>query len=119
MGGGSGDSGWVTLAITGSFTAVTSGGYPAPSVRKVGKVVHMRGLVQFVSGSYTNTITTLPGSYCPPANEANPAFATSGKVFQTSVNAAGAVAVMPQPTYTVGSAAAGDVYSLYGSGLVA
>lgn len=118
LGGALGDSGWVTLTLTAGFTAITSGGYPTPSVRRIGKIVHSRGLVTLAAGAYTGVITTLAAAYCPQANEILPPLAMKNKAFQISVTSSGSMSVMPQPTYSVGTAAASDLYSLYGSWMV-
>lgn len=62
------DSGWQNVSVAGGFAAMT--GTELPQVRKIGKVVYLRGgwLNTGMSASGTHTVGTVPAGFRPPIN---------------------------------------------------
>ena len=53
---------WTDLSLNTGWQAVP--GY-TPQIRKYGRLVELRGMIHFVSGVYTNSVTTLPSKFRP------------------------------------------------------
>ena len=103
---------WTSLTLGTGWTAVA--GYPL-QVRKFGKLVEIRGLVKFTSGTWTNTITTLPLTFRPSGQSIwlNASVGTGSKVITMPyVNTSGTVSLLLN--YSTAAATVNDLIAIRG-----
>lgn len=104
---------WTNLSLNTGWTAVA--GY-TPQVRKYGRLVELRGLIQFSSGVYTNPVATLPDVFRPVGQNVilPPSMGTTSKNWvHFFVQTTGIISV-PSATYIKGSLTGGDFLPLRG-----
>ena len=107
-----GGAGWTSLTLGTGWTAVS--GFPLQA-RKFGKLVEIRGLAKFTSGTWTSTIMTLPLTFRPSGQPIwlSASVGTVSKVIVTPyVNTSGTITLTP--TYSTAAATVNDTFAIRG-----
>lgn len=104
---------WTNLSLNTGWSSLA--GY-TPQVRKYGRLVELRGMVQFVSGVYTNPVATLPVAFRPVGqNVILPAsMGTTSKSWVHYFVQTNGVISVPSATYISGSLTGNDYVPLRG-----